>query len=205
MFLLMFIYFGVQAQVVQHHSYKTYYNAAIKEADSVSWDLIPQMVACSIGDSIRVDKFIPDPLIKGCPGKKDYANSGFDKGHLFNFDDAVCSTIDQVECFYMSNMLPQYHPFNAGDWKVLEIQERVWAKVQKIHIVAGGFGTLGKLKAGENIPKYMWKAIYINGQYEVWIMPNAISSHGHKYDYWKTSIHKFDFKSIGDEIRQKGI
>lgn len=189
--------------VVQHRGYKTYYDAALREPDSVSWDLAAADVQCA--PQIRKDVFKADPAIKGSAAPSDYLNSGYDKGHLFSYDDAQCNAIDKVECFYMSNMLPQIHPFNAGDWKVLEMQERVFAKTQHLHIVAGGYGSLGKLRAGENVPAYMWKAILINGNYAVWIMPNLKTSAGHKYDKWLTGLHTFDLASIGNEIKRLKI
>lgn len=192
------------AQVIKHHSYTTYYNAALKEPDSVAWNLTPHMVLCKC-IVIRKDAFKEDPLITNSAVPADYDDSGYDKGHLFSFDDAEFDPIDKVECFYMSNMLPQIHPFNAGDWKELEIQERIWARTQTLHIVAGGYGSLGKLKNGENIPAYMWKAIMVNGKYSVWIMPNQKTSAGHPYDKWLTSINKFDMESIGSEITRLKI
>lgn len=189
---------AAMAQTVKHHSYTTHYNAAAREPDSVSWTLTPQMVSCD--NQVRKDAFAADPQIKGSATPKDYTNSGYDKGHLFSYDDAECNATDKVECFYMSNMLPQIHPFNAGDWKVLEMQERQWAKTQTIRIVAGGYGSLGKLRAGENIPAYMWKAIFINGRWQVWIMPNKKTSAGHKMLTWVTPLRTFDLKSIGDYI-----
>lgn len=188
---------------VQHHSYRTYYDAALREPDSVAWDLTPAMTACD--PQARKDAFKTDPLIPGSATPGDYLNSGYDKGHLFSYDDAECSETDKAECFYMSNMLPQIHPFNAGDWKVLEIQGRRWARSQKLHIVAGGYGSLGKLRAGENIPAYMWKAILVNGRYAVWVMPNLKTSTGHKYDYWLTAIHSFNLDSIGADIKRRKI
>lgn len=178
------------SQTVKHHSYITYYDAKLREPDSVSWNLTPAMCACA--SQVRKDAFAQDKLIPGSATPADYTNSGYDKGHLFSYDDAMCNSTDKVECFLMSNMLPQIHPFNAGDWKVLEMQERVWAKAKTLHIIAGGIGTLGKLKNGENIPRYMYKAILLDGRYTVWIMPNLATSHGHKYDYWITTTKVLD-------------
>lgn len=181
------------AQVVKHHSYTTYYNASKHEPDSVVWDLTPTMCSCS--PQVRKDAFAQDKSIPGSATPSDYANSGFDKGHLFSYDDAMCNATDKVECFLMSNMLPQIHPFNAGDWKALEMQERIWAKTITLHIIAGGIGSLGTLKSGENIPAYMFKAILMNGVYTAYIMPNLASSHGHKYDYWKVDLKTLDTKT----------
>jgi DNA/RNA endonuclease G (NUC1) len=185
------------AQVVKHHSYTTYYNAGLMEPDSVVWTLTSAMVSC--GKQTRVDQFAADPAIKGCAQPSDYAvNKGksqgnkIDLGHLFNFEDASCNAVDRVECFYTSNMLPQYDSFNKGDWKTLETQERVWAKTAALRIIAGGIGSVGKLPKGENIPKYMWKAIFMNGQWTAWIMPNDSASKGHKYAYWEQPLAELD-------------
>ncbi len=183
---------AVEAQKIVHHSYITYYNATKQEADSVNWNLTPTMVGCTDAGP-RKDKFAADPQISNCPTKKAYTNSGYDKGHLFPYADAECDSIDKVECFYMSNMLPQLHPFNAGDWKTLETQERVWAQTQIIRIIAGGFGSKGQLASGVNIPESCWKAVYVDGKWHGYVMPNENTSKGHSFSFWEVlDIKRFD-------------
>lgn len=196
LFLLWLIIAGnfTIAQTVKHQHYTTYYNAVLKEPDSVAWDLTPTMVNCSAGVK-RKDRFKADPDIPNSATKQDYVKSGYDRGHLFNYEDASCDSIDRIECFYMSNMLPQLHAFNAGDWETVERQERVWASTITIHIIAGGIGTKGKLPAGENIPAYMWKAIYRDGAWTCWIMPNEITSKGHPFGYWEVPPAELDQKT----------
>lgn len=112
---------------------------------------------------------------------------------MFPYADAECDSTDRIECFYMSNMLPQLHALNAGDWKSLETQERKWAKGQPIFIISGGFGTKGKLPSGVNIPESCWKAIFVNGHWRAWVMPNELTSKGHKYGFWEVmDIKRFD-------------
>ncbi|OCX54293.1 hypothetical protein BEL04_08525 [Mucilaginibacter sp. PPCGB 2223] len=183
----------VHAQTIQHHDYVTHYNPALKEPDSVSWYLTPAMVSCAHPMG-RTNRFAADPQIPGSPQPSDYAvNHGvpriswIDLGHLFNAEDAACDRQFNDECYYTSNMLPQYQSFNQGDWKSLEIQEQVWAKTRTLHIIAGGIGSRGRLPGGENIPKYMYKAIYINGQWTCYIFPNDPSSKGHGYAPWQRS------------------
>lgn len=177
---------------VKHHSYTTYYNKSKGEPDSVSWDLTPFMVGCGKGG--RHERFAADPAIDDCTKPSAYRNSGYDKGHLFPFGDAECDADDRVECFYMSNMLPQMHELNAGDWEELEKQERAWAASQPIHIIAGGCGSKGSLASGVNIPASCWKAIYVAGHWRAWIMPNEASSRGHRdISYWEvTDLKQFD-------------
>jgi len=194
LYLLLMLAYGcgqaALAQTIKHHSFTTHYNAKLREADSVVWDLTPAMCSCS--PQARKDAFAQDKAIPGSATPQDYVNSHYDKGHLFSYDDAMCDATDKVECFLMSNMLPQVHAMNAGDWKVLEMQERIWAKTTRLHIIAGGIGSLGTLKGGENIPKYMYKAIYMNGKWTAWIMPNDATSHGHPYTYWEKPVSVLD-------------
>ena len=172
-------HFGAR-KATGHHAYTTYYNADKMEPDSVSWDLSPAMLQC--GDVDRAD-FAADPSINGCPGKNSYdgrlAGVKYSKGHMFNFDEAKCNPTDRIECMYMSNMLPQAQLLNQGDWEAVENQERRWAAHSKIHIVAGGMGSLGKLPSGVNVPDSCWKAIYHNHQWDGYIMANRSTSHGH--------------------------
>lgn len=35
----------------------------------------------------------------------------------------------------------------------------------------------------------------MNGVYMAYIMPNLATSHGHKYDYWKTDLKILDAKT----------
>lgn len=205
-----------EAQTVKHHSFTVHYNAKIKESDSVSWDLTPAMVGCP--DESRKDAFAQDKAIPGSAKPSDYAvnssiktspkynadrASWIDEGHIASYQDMMCNGIDKVECFLMTNMLPQFHAFNAGDWKSLEVQERVWAKTTTLHIIGGGLGVCtiskkfpkGHLPSGEVIPAYMWKAIYMNRKWTCWIMPNAGTSVGHKYDFWEVPVKDFDAKT----------
>ncbi|MDB5122347.1 MAG: non-specific endonuclease [Mucilaginibacter sp.] len=182
------------AQRVQHHSYVTYYNASKHEPDSVRWDLTPSMVNC--GSTARVDKFAQDPSLPNSASPNDYRNSGYDKGHMFPYADAECNATDAVECFYMTNMVPQLHALNAGDWKTLETQERVWARTQPIRIISGGFGSIGHLPNGENIPESCWKAIFVDHKWRGWVMPNKSTSIGHPYTSWEV----LDIKRFGSIV-----
>lgn len=56
------------------------------------------------------------------------------------------------ESFYLSNMSPQTHGFNAGVWSRLETKVREWAiQYDGLYVVAGGIlndkiGTIGAMK-----------------------------------------------------------
>lgn len=190
--LMLCVFQFVTAQRVQHFYYTATYHPGLKTCDSVSWDLTPDMVNCAnhINRKIVRDDFQPDPKLGFSAAQpKDYAvnkagtdrSAWVDKGHLFNAQDASCDIQHYKECFYMSNILPQYHGFNAGDWKTLEQVEQDMAKTQRIHILAGRIGALPQsLPAGESIPAFMYKAIYADHHWKIWIMRNDPSSKGHQ-------------------------
>lgn len=199
--LTLTITLSASAQTFQHHDYLTHFNPVLKTPDSVSWYLTPAMVNCSnkVG---RTNHFAADPNIPASPPPTDYAvNHGrprsqwIDLGHLFNAEDAACDHPFNDECYYTSNMLPQYQSFNQGDWKSLEIAEQAWAKTRTLHIIAGGIGSLGRLPNGENIPRYMYKAIYIDGQWACYIFLNDPGSKGHGYAPWQRSKDELNAKT----------
>lgn len=179
--------------VVKHHAYTTYFNPDKMEPDSVSWDLTPEMLSC--GGVIRHDLFAADPQIGNCPDERAYNGTLkaqiYRRGHMFNYDEAKCNDVDKIECFYMSNMLPQPQSFNAGDWASVEHQERKWAENGKIHVVAGGKGSLGKLPSGVDVPDSCWKAIYHDHQWDGYIMANRSTSHGHHLSSHVASFEDF--------------
>jgi endonuclease G len=179
--------------VVKHHGYATYYNPDKREPDSVSWDLTADMLCPD--DKPRLP-FAADPDIVDCPGSNAYDDPldgiKYSQGHMFNFDEAKCDETDRRECFYMSNMLPQNQHLNAGDWASVEHQERKWAAKGKIHIVAGGMGSLGTLPSGVNVPDSCWKAIYHDHQWDGYIMANRSTSHGHRLASHVASFKDFE-------------
>ena len=55
-----------------------------------------------------------------------YRGSGYDHGHLCPSQDRVNSRESNDQTFYLSNMQPQVHGFNAGIWEVMEIKLRTY-------------------------------------------------------------------------------
>lgn len=68
----------------------------------------------------------------------DYNQSGFDRGHLCPAGDNKWDAQAMQECFLMTNMCPQLHGLNSGDWNDLEMQCRTWARAYgELYIVCG--------------------------------------------------------------------
>jgi len=111
----------------------------------------------------RKDNFRADPLVAtGSAQLDDYKNSGYDRGHLFPAADAWDSN-SMNDCFYLSNMSPQIHAFNAGIWEKLETQVRDWAyKLDTLYIATAGILKDGLPTIGTDsvaVPEYFYKVI----------------------------------------------
>lgn len=135
-------------QVIEHLGYTVSYNP--------KW-LVPNWVAYELtsietnGEKERSNHFKPDPLVKGDPvTTSDYSKSGYDRGHMAPAADMKWSEQAMHESFYMTNICPQLHNLNAGDWKDLEELARDWArKYGNIYIACGpivetNYHTIGK-------------------------------------------------------------
>jgi endonuclease G len=72
----------------------------------------------------RPEKFEVDRRTVSRVASEDYANSGYDRGHMApNYAIATRYGADaQRETFLMSNVTPQRHALNAGLWKELEMK-----------------------------------------------------------------------------------
>ena len=135
-------------QVIEHLGYTVSYNP--------QW-LVPNWVAYELtnsetyGEQERSNHFKPDPLVKGDPVvTSDYSKSGYDRGHMAPAADMKWSEQAMRESFYMTNICPQIHSLNAGDWKDLEELARDWAQqYESIYIACGpimeaNYQTIGK-------------------------------------------------------------
>jgi endonuclease G len=112
-------------------------------------DKIPLWVAEHVGRAQlagnlkRDDKFLPDPkLPKGDRSElKDYAGSGYDRGHQAPAGDQTTDATLKAETFYLSNMAPQIPELNRQIWAELEDLCRTWIKDKygEGFIITGGF------------------------------------------------------------------
>lgn len=72
-------------------------------------------------------KIDPDAPVEFRAEPKDYAGSGFDRGHLAPSANHQRTQRGNDETFYLSNMSPQLPEFNRGVWKLLESHIRTMA------------------------------------------------------------------------------
>jgi len=76
----------------------------------------------------ETEPFNPDPLLpEGARAElADYKNSGYARGHM-SPDANRTQNPAKDETYFLSNMVPQWGPFNSGMWSQLEARVRRWA------------------------------------------------------------------------------
>lgn len=124
-----------QGQLIHHKGYTVSYNAETRLPDYVAWTLTPGRFEEVVS---RTDDFLPDPEVEHPVTTDDYKRSGYDRGHLCPAADNKWDEQAMRESFYMTNICPQNHNLNGGDWKELEEACRDWTmKWGKLYVVAG--------------------------------------------------------------------
>ena len=112
-----------QLKLICRQAYLVGYDASKKIPQFVSWTLTPPT---ALGCWPRTDAFKADPSIAAGSVPDDYANTGYDKGHLAPEGDQNWSRQVEWESFLMTNISPQAPSLNRGIWKLLETSFRGW-------------------------------------------------------------------------------
>jgi len=168
--ILIFIFLLLSSQLIfaqdtvriKNKNYTSVFSKSKKYPLMVEWWLTKQKVACAVPLK-RKDNFKPDPkLLKETDLAKDYVGSGYDRGHMMPAADNLCQTqLELNESFYFSNMSPQHHSLNAGDWKSVEMWSRDISKTHdSVHIWAGNIGEIKKI-GSVSVPETCWKLVHI--------------------------------------------
>ncbi len=169
--------------VVEHIGYTVSFNTKHNIPNWVAYDLTSEEVA---GVTPRAEHFEPDPKIINCPTTDDYKNSGYDRGHMAPAGDMKWSKQAMTESFYLSNICPQNHNLNGGDWKALEEHLRTMAtQYEKVYIACGPIVSAKPKTIGTSsqiaVPDAFFKAV-LRKKGDSWsavgfMMPNVA---GHK-------------------------
>ena len=148
---------------VKHKNYTTTFSNTLKYPILVEW----WMTSAKLCKGERNDEFVVDPQISSSDLYSEYKGCGkmkLDRGHMCPAADNKCDKIWQNECFYFSNIAPQYANLNRGEWKQVEDNTReMSSSYDSIHVWCGSVGVDGKLNS-ISIPKQCWKLIYIKSK-----------------------------------------
>ena len=126
---------GTPERILRRRGYITSYNSYTKLPNWVAWELNREKL---VERESRTDKFLPDPDLSPAEAvtTDDYKRSGWDRGHMCPAGDNRWHWRAMQESFYMTNICPQNHNLNRGDWKELEEACRAWAQCEEgIYIV----------------------------------------------------------------------
>jgi endonuclease G len=175
--LMSFIALSQDVVVIKHTNYTTHFSKSKKYPVMVQWETTSAMVTCPTPLK-RKDNFKPDPQLPTETNiGADYVKSGYDRGHVMPAADNLCQTPQvQDECFYFSNMIPQTHRLNAGDWKSLETATRDWAMIStKVRVWSGAIGEEKKI-GSITVPKQCWKVVHVAGKWHAYLFNNDLSN-----------------------------
>lgn len=137
---------GKAEQILVREGYTASYNKDLKIPNWVAWHLTAKHTTGDYkraGIKFHEDEDVPTPRAVDW----DYARSGYDRGHMCPSGDNKWSQLAQEQSFLFTNMCPQDHGLNIGDWNEMENQCRRWAKEYgDIYIVCGPILYKGKHK-----------------------------------------------------------
>ena len=144
--------------------YTTSYNPKTKQPNWVGWRLTADHVDGEFlrkGIKFHEDEDVPEPRAKD----EDYRGSGYDRGHMCPSGDNKWSQQAQEQSFLFTNICPQNHGLNAGDWNEMEQQCRKWAVEEgELYIVSGPifYGSARHKSIGKNkipVPEAFFKVV----------------------------------------------
>lgn len=148
--------------IIRHAGFDLRYNELYEQAAWVAYILTRYEVES--GNEERSENFRPDTSVTtGSAVLRDYAGSGYDRGHLAPAADMKWSPVAMSESFLLSNMSPQVPGFNRGVWSRLESRVREWAVDNDSLLVITGpvlkdiDKFIGENKVG--VPKYYFKVL----------------------------------------------
>lgn len=124
-------------RIMSRMNYTTSYNKKWKMPNWVAWKIDKSELQ---NNESRTNEFLPDPDLKESEAvtTNDYRGSGYDRGHMCPAGDNRYHWKAMQESFYMTNMCPQNHKLNSGDWNDLEEMCRFWAEKENgLYVVCG--------------------------------------------------------------------
>ena len=150
-------------QILKRVAYTASYNSDLRIPNWVAWQLTGGHTEGKnkrAGVKFHEDTDVPMPRAVDF----DYVRSGYDRGHLCPSADNRWDVIAQEQSFLLTNVCPQDHNLNVGDWHELENLCKKWAKTcGSIYVVAGPVLFKGKHKTiGKNkvtVPEAFFKVV----------------------------------------------
>lgn len=159
---ILFIVTPNDLETIKHTNFTTTFSKSKNYPVMVEWWVTKNKITCD-KPLKRENSFKSDPKLNwDTKFNDDYLNSGYDRGHMCPAADNLCQSKTILEeTFYFTNISPQQHSLNSGDWLTLEDYTRDLAKIHdSIHVYSGNLGEIKKIKT-VSVPEYCWKVLYI--------------------------------------------
>lgn len=167
------------AEDIRYLGFKVSFNSEHHQPNYVAWELTPEKVN---GSEPRRSNFAADENVEGCATLQDYRGSGFDRGHMAPAADMKWNATAMDQSHLLTNICPQVHSINAGQWNSLEQATRRWAlRDSQLIVIAGPIltdrmpRTIGQ--SGVSVPERFFKIILAPGTNPPraigFIVPNA--------------------------------
>jgi endonuclease G len=131
-----------------------------EKLESPLW--VKYTVLCPAGTASRsgMDFYVCDSIKTS--DNADYANNVYDKGHMAPAADFNCTKEMLKQTFSYLNCALQDQYLNRGVWRLLEMQEREWAKLETVQVtISVEFKNASKLPTGATVPTGFYKTIYL--------------------------------------------
>lgn len=149
--------------VLKRAGYTASYNTTTRIPNWVAWHLTAQHTEGDVKrpqKAFHEDEDVPAPRAVDW----DYYGSGYDRGHMCPAGDNKWSEDAMLQSFLFTNICPQNHNLNIGDWQEMEKACRKWAKQYgDIYIVCGPILYKSKHKTiGDNrvvVPEAFFKVV----------------------------------------------
>ena len=154
---------------LRRYAYRAWYNESLRLPLAVSWYLTGDHTRGSL--QRKNQQFHPDADVRNPTTTQDYVQSGYDRGHMCPAGDNKWNAQALDETFLMTNICPQNHNLNKGDWNDVEQLCRQWArKYDKVYIVCGPLfrGTqhqeIGPRQRRVTVPEGFYKVVLRMGR-----------------------------------------
>ena len=154
---------------LKRYAYQAWYNESLRLPLAVSWYLTGDHTRGR--NQRRNQVFHPDTDLHNPTTTEDYIQSGYDRGHMCPAGDNKWNQQALDESFLMTNICPQNHNLNTGDWNDVEQLCRQWArKYGRVYIVCGPLlrGTqhkeIGPRKRRITVPEAFYKVVLRTGK-----------------------------------------
>ena len=155
-------------QVLHYKAITIYYNRKYRVPACVAYELTNTQV--SMADAPDAEKrnnynFNRDTKAAGCPEWWEYKDTGYDRGHMAPAMDMRWDRQAMEQCFLMTNICPQDHELNDGEWRHMEEAIHTWARrTERLVIFTGPILRNDVKRTGKHhdiaVPSKFYKVVY---------------------------------------------